>query len=108
MQPVLGKSLPSGERRVKLRIPPGRRSISQCVVVHGLGANQWTICSGLVQAAQTSSRGTSTTRSRTRSSFGSGFHRAISFLLECDEVGIELIEAFFPEVTLVDHPVFGE
>src|SRR5206468_4540891 len=55
----------------KRKMPPGRRSISQSTVVHGAGVNHFLTCSGVVHALQTSSRGTSTTRSRTRSSLGS-------------------------------------
>ena len=60
-----------GERIVKLSVPPGRRSISQEVIDQGFGANQCRRCSGLVQAFQTSSTGTSSSLSSTRSSFGS-------------------------------------
>ena len=40
------------------------------LIDQGFGANQWRRCSGVVQAFQTSSTGTSTSLSRTRSSFG--------------------------------------
>ena len=63
---------PSGDCITLRKMPPGRRSISTSGVVHGAGVNHCISISGVVQAFHTSSRGTSTTRSSTRSSFGSG------------------------------------
>src|SRR5689334_12824908 len=61
------------------KMPPGRRSSSQPVVVHGAGVNHFFRCSGLVHAAHTSSLGTLTTRSIARSS--AGFIRVVIVLV---------------------------
>src|SRR5512139_3202883 len=45
-QPMLGNSLPSGERITVRKMPPGRRSISQSETVHGAGVNHLRTCSG--------------------------------------------------------------
>src|SRR5215216_2209074 len=91
-------------------MPPGRRSISHSVVVNGTGANHFTRCSGVVHASQTSSRGTSTIRSKSRSSSGSGrcLFGIVDTPLPIDvaKVGVELIEPQLPRATLFHHPTF--
>src|SRR5215472_9469385 len=93
--------VPSGPRITVRNFPPGRRSISHSVVSHGLGQNHLLRWSGSVHARQTFSGGTSTTRSSTRSSFGSIF---IGHLLE---IGVQLIETALPDLALAAEPILG-
>src|SRR5438105_15275371 len=87
------------------KMPPGRRSISQSTVFQGAGVNHFLTCSGTVHAAQTSSGGTSTTRSNRRSRRGSNlaFMRVISLLQIFQEI-VQLVEAALPKRALLDHP----
>src|SRR5262245_39853901 len=91
-------------------MPPGRRSISQSTVCHGAGVNHFLTSSGVVQAAQTRRGGTSTTRSSTRSSCGSGvcvILRVTRLLLECLQDLVQSVETTLPTGALRREPVFG-
>jgi hypothetical protein len=54
---------------VELKMPPGRKSISQAMVFQGFGQNHGNKSSGSVQQRQISSFGTSTMRVNVRSKF---------------------------------------
>src|SRR5215469_11123891 len=90
------------------KMPPGRRSISHSTVFHGAGQNQCLICSGTVHAAQTSSGGTSTTRSRRRSRRGLNCGAAvIPSPPSVQQIAVELVEAALPERSLSGYPALG-
>ena len=55
-------SFPSASALTKRYLPPGRRSISQTGIVWPLGPHHSFMCSGLVIASNTSSRGASNVR----------------------------------------------
>src|ERR1017187_1859288 len=95
--------------------PPGRTSISLVVVVKPFGPHHLMMCFGSVHAFQTGSRGASNTRVMTisRSEVASATLPlfaaiAFSFLflgLDFAQIGVQPIEAFFPELAVALHPI---
>src|SRR5262245_16125597 len=110
-QPTWGKSRPSGDRITVRKIPPGRKSISHCDVVHGAGAHHFLTCSGSVQACQISDRGASIVRSSKRSSwplFRAPLAMFLLLALQCGDIALHAVAATFPKGALLRQPALGD
>src|SRR5436190_5373492 len=89
--------------------PPGRTSISWIVLRKPRGPHHCAMCFGSVHIVQTRSRGASNTRAPmiSRSSFAALLAAMSCFLLflQLLQVFVESIEAVFPELAVVLHPI---
>src|SRR5262245_47358845 len=100
---------------VRRQMPPGRTSISWMVVAKPCGPHHCARCCGSVQAANTSWRGASKMRVKmsSRSAVEAGltpvFFAGMLFLLGLQflKVGVQTIEALFPELAVMFEPVGG-
>src|SRR3954451_8502348 len=98
--PVMVISSPPVWRQLNRNAPPGRRSISQPVIVQSAGPIQRGRCSGRVQASKTSRRGAANTLV-TAISVSDGVLKVVASpivtLLELGEVGVQPRVAGVPE-----------
>src|ERR1700722_4170591 len=106
-------SVPAGERMQQRNAPPGRMSMSQCVVTKPRGPHQRATCSGSVHALKTRLRGASmmrvTTSSRPAVLVAALLPAPISLLLvlQFSQMVFQTIEALLPECAVVVQPVGG-
>src|SRR6187402_15158 len=115
-----GKTVPSAAVMVYFHSPPTRRSMRMVLLVKPLGPHHLSMCSGRVQAFQTSDRGAFTARSRVISRSAVALLAVILFSLsrlpggrvlflglQFLQVFLQPIEALLPELAVLLHPVGG-
>src|SRR3984957_4509937 len=104
-------AVPPGERMQQRNAPPGRMSMSQCVVTKPCGPHQRATCSGSVHALNTRVLGASmmrvTTSSRSAVLVATLLPApmALLLLLQFAQMVFQTIETLLPEFAVLLQPV---